>query len=153
MMIQSTYNKPIAPKASSEVKSQSASKPKDLAQALDANDFDKELKSASAAKSEKSEKAPEAKRTDKTETKSAKSEKVEKSEDNDGEVKAVKVSEDLEKPSDLLNAHNNQAEPTAQKVFDPALTEDVQNILQPKSVEAAPVEETAPAAAEEAPAA
>ena len=139
MMIQSTYNQPIAPKASSEVKSKSASKPKDLASTLDSNDFDKELKSASAAKSEKSEKAPEAKRTEKSE---AKSDRSEKSEDKEGEVKAIKISEDLEKPSDLLNAQNGQADPTAQKVFDPALTEDVQNILQPKSVEAAPVELT-----------
>jgi hypothetical protein len=147
MMIQSSYNKPIAPKASPEVKSSSASKPKDLASALDANDFDKELKSASASKSEKSEKAPEAK---KTETKSAKSEKsdksdkTEKSENNEDEVKAVKVSEEmtLEKPSDLLNAQNGQADPTAQKVFDPSLTEDVQNILAPKNVEAAPVKLT-----------
>lgn len=149
-MIQSSYNKPIAPKASPEVKSSSALKPKDLASALDANDFDKELKSASASKSEKTEKSEKSPETKKTETKSAKTEKLdksdktEKSEDKEGEVKAVKVSEEmiLEKPSDLLNAQNGQADPTAQKVFDASLTEDVQNILAPKNVEAAPVKLT-----------
>lgn len=54
------------------------------------------------------------------------------------EVKAVQVSEDLELPSKLVNP-NGSVETTSPKIFDPAITKDVQNLIQPKSVDAQPV--------------
>ena len=52
----------------------------------------------------------------------------------DTEVKAVKVSEDLEMPSKLVNP-NGSFETTSPKIFDPAVTKDVEKLIQPKSVE------------------
>lgn len=64
-------------------------------------------------------------------------EKVSASEENNnGEVKAVKVSSDqvLEKPSTLAT-QNGTVETTTPKVFDPALTKDVQQLINPKTTE------------------
>lgn len=98
------------------------------------------------------QKAPKAKRDsavesskpskEKTEFDKELDEKVSASEgNNDGEVKAVKVSSDqtLRNPSSLEN-ENGSVETTMPKVFDPAMTKDVQQLINPKSTEvAAPV--------------
>lgn len=72
-------------------------------------------------------------------------EKVSASEENtNGEVKAVKVSSDqvLEKPSTLAT-QTGTVETTTPKVFDPALTKDVQQLINPTTTEvAAPVKLT-----------
>lgn len=51
------------------------------------------------------------------------------------EVKAVKVSEDLEMPSKLVNP-NGSVETTSPKIFDPSVTKDVEKLIQPKSADA-----------------
>jgi hypothetical protein len=129
-MIQSSYNKPIAPKASPEVKSKSASsaKPKDLEGSLEAQDFDNELKAATSV-----DEKPVA------ETASGKSQKSEKK--NEAETKEVKISPEmmLETPADVTNIKTIQPETGSEKTFDSSLTKGVQDILHPKKAEAAPV--------------
>lgn len=64
----------------------------------------------------------------------------------DSEVLPVKVSPEqiLEKPSTLINnlPKSGNPETIQQKVFDPALTNGVENLIKPKTVEVAPVELT-----------
>lgn len=94
------------------------------------------------------QKAPKAKRDSAVESSKASSkektefdkeldEKVSEVEGNkEGEVKAVKVSSDqvLEKASELAT-QTGTVETTTPKVFDPALTKDVQQLINPKTTE------------------
>jgi hypothetical protein len=64
--------------------------------------------------------------------------KASKSESSEPKVKAVKVSEDqsLRSPSSLVNENlEGNPESVSPKVFDPALTKDVQNLIDPKTVQ------------------
>lgn len=58
--------------------------------------------------------------------------------EGEAQVKAVKVSEDLELPSKLVNP-NGSVETTSPKIFDPSITKDVEKLIQPKSADAQPV--------------
>lgn len=58
--------------------------------------------------------------------------------EGEAQVKTVKVTEDLELPSKLVNP-NGSVETTSPKIFDPSITKDVEKLIQPKSVDAQPV--------------
>jgi hypothetical protein len=134
-MIQSAYNKPIevkAPKADLPLKSASSNskgssyKPKDLDSALEKNDFESELKSASK-KNEPAEKAP----------KASSNKTKESSESKD--TKEAKVSEEgqTEKSARAPGSEAVDTE-TQPAIFDPEMTKNVDQAIEPKSVEVAP---------------
>lgn len=115
-MIQSSYNKPIepkAPKAQAPLKSETnlKSKVRDLETSLEKDDFESEMKAANASEGST--------KTSKTEAKS----------ESKAEVKSTEASTDQE----IKNTKSN-SESVSPKAFDQALTEDVAALIAPKVV-------------------
>lgn len=123
-MLQALTTKPIEPKAApkpavSSTEKRATKKSSDLESKIEEDDFANELEAANAAESEQV---------------------------SEPKVKAVKVSAEqmLENPSSLIKLPESNPDAVSPKVFDPALTQGVDSIIQPKTTEVAVPVEGAP---------